>query len=130
MPREMELFVVAVIVGLAAAWVTAVRVTLRIAEKSQRVWVWAVTVGVITLAVGCAAVVAIDRFMPPRIITGTVQALGDGPDRRNVLAYTVVLEGGTYWVRRGDYDKLQIGERIRGQAGAALNFLDHIEIVR
>jgi len=129
MPSEVELFVVAVVLSLAAAWVAAFRVVLRIAQGGQRTWAWLVTVVIVAGALGCAALVAADRFMPPRTITGTVRALGDGPDRNSVLAYTVVLDGRTYWVRRADYSKLQIGERIRGQAGATLNFLDRIEVL-
>ncbi len=129
MPREVELFIVMVVLSLAVAWVAALRVILKIAEGWQKTWVWLVTVVIVTAALGCAALVAADQFMPPRTITGTVRALGDGPDRRNVAAYTVVLEGGTYWVRRADYEKLQIGERIRGRAGATLNFLERIEVI-
>lgn len=129
MPREMELFIVVVVVILAAAWVAAFRVIVKIAEPRQRAWAWFVTVLIAAGALGCAALVAADRLMPPRTITGTVRALGDGPDRNSVLAYTVVLDGRTYWVRRADYAQLQIGERIRGRAGAALNFLDHIEVM-
>ena len=130
MPREVELFILMVVLGLAAAWVAALRAILNIAENHQKAWVWLVTAVIVGAALGCAALVAADRFLPPRTITGTVRALGDGPDRNNVLAYTVVLEGGTYWVRRADYDKLQVGERIRGQAGATLNFLERIEVIR
>jgi hypothetical protein len=129
MPREMEFFIVVVVLSLTAAWVAAFRVILKIAESRQRAWAWFVTALIVGGALGCAALVAADRFMPPRTITGTVRALGDGPDRNSVLAYTVVLDGSTYWVRRADYTKLQIGERIRGQAGAALNFLDRIEVM-
>lgn len=129
MPREVELFVVAVVVSLAAAWVAASRVVLGIAEGGQRIWVWLVTAVIVGGSLGCAALVAADRLMPPRTITGTVRALGDGPDRTSVLAYTVVLDGGTYWVPRADYSRLQIGERIRGRAGAMLNFLDRIEVL-
>ena len=129
MPREVELFILTVVLTLAAAWVAAFRVILKIAEGRQRTWVWLVTVVIVTAALGCAALVAADRFMPQRTITGTVRALGDGPDRNSVLAYTVVVDGGTYWVRRADYNRLQIGERIRGQAGATLNFLERIEVI-
>lgn len=129
MPREMEFFIVMVVLSLTAAWVAAFRVILKIAESRQRAWAWFATALIVGGALGCAALVAADRFMPPRTITGTVRALGDGPDRNSVLAYTVVLDGSTYWVRRADYTKLQIGERIRGQAGAALNFLDRIEVM-
>lgn len=129
MPREVELFVVTVVLSLAAAWVAAFRVILRIAEGRQRIWVWLLTVVIVAGSLGCAALVVADRFMPQRTIIGTVRALGDGPDRNSVLAYTVVLDGHTYWVRRTDYSRLQIGERIRGQAGATLNFLDRIEVL-
>jgi len=129
MPREVELFILIVVLSLAVAWVAALRVILKIAAGWQKTWVWLVTVVIVAAALGCAALVAADQFMPPRTITGTVRALGDGPDRRNVPAYTVVLEGGTYWVRRADYEKLQIGERIRGRAGATLNFLERIEVI-
>jgi hypothetical protein len=129
MPREAELFVVTVALSLAAAWVAAFRVIVRVAEGPQRIWVWLVTVVIVAGSLGCAALVAADRLMPPRTITGTVRALGDGPDRNAVLAYTVVLDGRTYWVRRADYRRLQIGEHIRGQAGATLNFLDRIEVL-
>jgi hypothetical protein len=129
MPRELELFILIVVLSLAAAWLAAFCVILEIAERRQRAWVWLVTVVIVTVALGCAALVAADRFMPPRTITGTVRALGDGSDRNSVLAYTVVVDGGTYWVRRADYNRLQIGERIRGQTGAALNFLERIEVI-
>ncbi len=129
MPREVEWFVVAVVVSLAAAWVAALRVLSTIAEGGQRIWLWLVTPVIAGTALGCAALVAADHVMPPRAITGTVRGLGDGPDRNNVLAYTVLLNGSTYWVRRADYNRLQIGEHIRGRAGATLNFLERIEVV-
>jgi hypothetical protein len=129
MPREVEWFVVIVVVSLAAAWVAAFRLILTIAEGGQRIWLWLATAVIAGASLGCAGLVAADHFMPPRTITGTVRALGDGPDRNNVLAYTVLLDGSTYWVRRADYTRLQIGERIRGQAGATLNFLERIEVL-
>ncbi len=129
MPREVEWFVVIVVVSLAAAWVMAFRVILTIAEGGQRIWLWLVTAVIAGASLGCAGLVAADHFMPQRTITGTVRALGDGPDRNSVLAYTVLLDGSTYWVRRADYNRLQIGERIRGRAGAALNFLERIEVI-
>lgn len=129
MPREVEWFVVFVVVSLAGAWVAALRVILTIAEGGQRVWLWLITAVIACASLGCAGLVAADHFMPPRTITGTVRALGDGPDRNSVLAYTVLLDGSTFWVRRDDYNKLQIGERIRGRAGATLNFLERIEVI-
>lgn len=129
MPREVEWFVVFVVLSLAGAWVAALRVILTIAEGGQRVWLWLITAVIAGASLGCAGLVAADHFMPPRTITGTVRALGDGPDRNSVLAYTVLLDGSTFWVRRDDYNKLQIGERIRGRAGATLNFLERIEVI-
>ena len=129
MPREVEWFVVFVVVSLAGAWVAAFRVILTIAEGGQRIWLWLVTALIAGAALGCAALVAADHFMPPRTITGTVRGLGDGPDRNSALAFTVLLDGSTFWVRRDDYNRLQIGERIRGRAGATLNFLERIEVI-
>jgi hypothetical protein len=130
MPREIEPFVLAVVVALAAAWIVAVRVILRIGEKGQKVWVWLVTLCGAAAAFGFAAMIVADLVEPPRTITGTVQSLGDATDRKTVPAYSVVVSGTRYGIRRTDYEKLQIGERIRGQAGATFNFLQRVEASR
>jgi len=130
MPREIEPFVLAIVVALAAAWIVAVRVILRIGEKRQKIWVWVVTVCGAAAAFGFASMIVADLVAPPRTITGTVQSLGDVTDRKTVPAYRVVVSGTSYGIRRTDYEKLQIGERIRGQAGATFNFLQRVEVFR
>lgn len=127
MPPEVEPFVLAVVVALASAWMLAFRTIVRIGEKWQKVWVSLVTVVVVTAAVGFTALLATDLLGRPRTITGTVQSLGDRPDGTSVPAYKVVVDGTTYWTRRADYEKLQVGARVRGQAGAAFNFLRRVE---
>jgi hypothetical protein len=129
MPHEIEPFVLAVVVALASAWLIAARVILRVGEKRQRVWVWLVTLVVAIAAVGFGAMIVTDLVAPPRMITGMIQSLGDPADRKNVPAYRVVVNGTTYWVRQTDYQKLQVGERIRAQAGATFNFLQRVEVV-
>jgi glucan phosphoethanolaminetransferase (alkaline phosphatase superfamily) len=130
MPHEIEPFVLAVVVALTSAWLIAVRVILRVSEKWQRVWVWLVTLVVAIAAVGFVAMIVMDLVAPPRMITGMIQSLGDSAERKNVPAYRVVVNGTAYWVRQTDYQKLQVGERIRGQAGATFNFLQRIEVVQ
>jgi NO-binding membrane sensor protein with MHYT domain len=130
MPHEIEPFVLAVVVALASAWLIAVRVILRVGEKRQRVWVWLVTLVVAIAAVGFGAMIVTDLVEPPRTITGMIQSLGDFKDRKNVPAYKVVVNGTTYWAKKTDYEKLQVGERIRGQAGATFNFLERVEVLR
>jgi hypothetical protein len=130
MPREIEPFVLAIVVALAVAWIVAVRVILRVGEKGQKIWVWVVTVCGAAVACGFAAMIVADLVEPPRTITGTVQSLGDVTDRNTSPAYSVVVSGTTYGIRRTDYQKLQIGERIRGQAGATFNFLQRVEVFR
>jgi len=129
MPPEVEPFVLAVVVALASAWIFAFRVILRIGEKWQNVWVSLVTAVVVTAALGIAALITADLLGRPRTISGTVQSLGDATDRMKVPAYKVVVDGTTYWARRGDCEKLQVGERIRGQAGASFNFLRRVEVL-
>jgi hypothetical protein len=129
MPYEIEPFVLAVVVALASAWLIAVRVILRVGERGQRVWVWLVTLAVGIAAGGFGAMIVADLVEPPRTITGMIQSLGDFRDRKNAPAYSVVVNGTTYWVRQTDYGKLQVGERIRGQAGAAFNFLRRVEVL-
>jgi len=130
MPREIEPFVLAIVVALAVAWVVAVRVILRIGDKGQKIWVWLVTLCGAAAALGFVSMIVADLVAPPRTITGTVQSLGDVTDRKTVPVYSVVVSGTTYGIRRTDYQKLQIGERIRGQAGAAFNFLQRVEVFR
>jgi hypothetical protein len=130
MPHEIEPFVLAVVMALAAAWLVAVRVILRVGEHGQKIWVWLVTLCGAAAACGFAAMIVADLVEPPRTITGTVQSLGDTTDRKTVSAYRVVIGGTSYGIRRTDYEKLQIGERIRGQAGATFNFLQRVEVVR
>jgi hypothetical protein len=129
MPPEVEPFVLAVVVALTSAWIFAFRVILRIGERWQNVWVSLVTVVVVTAALGFAAVITMDLLGRPRTITGTVESLGNATDRKKVSAYKLVVDGTTYWARRADYEKLQIGERIRGKAGAIFNFLRRVEVL-
>jgi hypothetical protein len=126
MPPEVEPFVLAVVIALASAWIFTFRVILKVGEKWQNVWVSLVTVAVVTAALGIAALITTDLVGRPRTITGTVQSLGTVADRK-VPAYKVVVDGTTYWARRADHEKLQVGERIRGQAGASFNFLRRID---
>ena len=127
MPPEVEPFVLVVVVALATAWIFAFRVILKVGETRQNVWVSLVTIVVIAAALGFAALVTTDLLGRPRTITGTVQSLGTDTDRKTVPAYKVVVDGTTYWARRADHEKLQVGERIRGQAGASFNFLRRID---
>jgi hypothetical protein len=129
MPPEVEPFILAVVVALAAAWVLAFRLILRVGEPRQKFWVSLVTVLVIVAALGFVALITTDLVGRPRTIAGTVQSLGGATDRKNVPTYSIVVNGTTYWLRRTDYEKLQIGERIRGQAGAAFNFLRRVEVL-
>lgn len=129
MPPEVEPFALAVDVALTSAWVFAFRVILRIGEKWQNVWVSLVTVVVVTAGLGFAALITMDLVGRPRTITGTVQSLGNATDQKKAPAYKLVIDGTTYWARRADYEKLQIGERIRGQAGATFNFLRRVEVL-
>jgi len=130
MPREIEPFVLAIVLALASAWLVSVRVILKVGEKGQKIWVWLVTLCGGAAAVGFAAMIVMDLVEPPRTITGTVQSLGDSTDRKSVPVYKVVVGGATYGVRQADYEKLQVGERVRGQAGATFNFLQRVEVVR
>ena len=127
MPREMEPFVIVVVLALAAAWVAALGVILRAGERGQRIWTWCFSVAVIGAALGFSTLIALDAFTPPRTVTGTVQAVGDAADTHNDASSTVVVNGRTYALRRGDLEKLQVGERIRGQAGAVFDFLQRVE---
>jgi hypothetical protein len=133
MPPEVEPFVLAVVVALASAWIVAFRVIVRVGEKGQNAWVSLVTVMVVTAALGFSALVARDLLGRPRTITGTVQSLGNAveraADRKKLPAYKVVVNGTTYWARRADYERLQVGERIRGQAGASFNFLRRVDVL-
>ena len=130
MPREIEPFVLAIVLALASAWLVSVRVILRVGEKGQKIWVWLVTLCGAAAAFGFTAMIVMDLVGPPRTITGTVQSLGDSTDRKSVPAYKVVVGGTTYGVRQTDYEKLQVGERVRGQAGATFNFLQRVEVLR
>ncbi len=127
MPPEVEPFVLAVVVALASAWIFAFRVILRVGEKWQNVWVSLVTVAVVSVALGFGALITTDLVGRPRTITGVVQSLGTVADRTQVPTYKVVVDGTTYWARRADHEKLQVGERIRGQAGARFNFLRRVD---
>lgn len=128
MPPEVEPFVLVVVLALASAWVFAFRVILRVGEPRQKIWLSLVTVLVVVAAIGFVALITMDLFGRPRTVTGTVQSLAGAADRKNVPTYSIVVDGTTYGLRRSDYEKLQIGERIRGQAGAAFNFLRRVEV--
>jgi hypothetical protein len=127
MPREMEPFVIAVVLVLTAAWAAALGVILRAGERGQRVWTWCFSLAVIGAALGFSALIVLDAVRPPRTITGTVQSMGDAGDAGNDASYTVVVNGRTYALRRADLQKLQVGERIRAEAGAVFNFLQRVE---
>ena len=129
MPPELEPFVLAIVVGLCFAWVVALRAMLRIATTWQRVWVWVVTAAGLSAGIGYAALIAKDLGGAPRTIMGTVESLGIVGDRARDPSYTVVVNGTGYWLKRADYQKLQIGHHIRGRAGAAFNTLQRVEVL-
>ncbi len=129
MVRELEPFVFAIVVALVSAWIVACRVILRVGERWQKVWVWVATIAVMSAGLGYAALIVTDLFGPPKTVTGAVQSLGTFGDPKSGSAYQVVVNGSSYWVKAADYGKLQIGQRIRGQAGAAFNFLQRVEVL-
>ena len=127
MPPEMEPFVIAIVLALAGAWLIALTVILRVGERGQRIWAWCFSVLIVGGALGFSALVVLDVTRPARAVTGTVQSVGDLAEPRGLASDVVVIDGRPYGVRRADLQKLQVGEHIRGQAGALFDFLQRVE---
>ena len=127
MPPEAEPFLVAVVLALAAAWAAALRVMLRIGSRGQPIGACGASALVVGGALGFCALVVLDATRPPRAITGTVESVGDPGESRGLASDVVVIDGRTYGVRRRDLEKLQVGEKVRGQTGALFDFLQRVD---
>jgi hypothetical protein len=91
------------------------------------VWTWCFSAAVTAAALGFSTLIVLDMVRPQRTITGRVQSVGDPGDVRTDASYMVVVDGESYALRRGDLQKLQVGERIRAEMGAVFNFLQRVE---